>query len=464
MWDVKYRPKKFSDVLGQPGIVQVLKARLKNGTALDTSYIFSGGHGIGKTTLSRILARALLCHDLQPEGEPCNQCDNCRDILSETSHAFQELDAASSGTIDNVRSMVESLPFAVQGAAKRIILFDEMHRMSRDSQDVLLKPIEDKRLVGIFCTTEPTKIRATIQSRCEEFTLRPITREDILARMKRVLEQEGVTYDEDAVNIVIDYSGGHVRDVLNRLEMMGQLGEITQESVREYLNLSVVSLYYEILLSLGDPAVSLRLVDQAVDRVGADQVTSGLAEAAMSSYRLAHKMHSDFVYADRKLAVKVYEVYGDAVVQLARYFLRDRKVTAPGLLCDVVLCAGGVPSAVAESTSQVVVNAPQSAPVSVSLPEAPTAPTASNPVSEPTSAVAAVSGSETLKPEKVPAPATRTLTSLDHKAISPDMPRGSCPEEPLVIPKGTSDRANDLLTPAEWRQAFQKLYLSQNRG
>jgi len=461
MWDVKYRPQRFSDVLGQPGTIQVLKARLKNGTAIDTSYIFSGGHGIGKTTLSRILARALLCHDLQEDAEPCNQCDNCQDILAEGSQAFRELDAASSGTIDNVRAMVDDLPFAVQGAVKRIILFDEMHRMSRDSQDVLLKPLEDKRLVGIFCTTEPGKIRATIQSRCEEFTLRPITRDNILARMQTVLSQEKVDFDEDAVRIVIDYSGGHVRDVLNRLEMIAQLGAITQEAVREYLNLSVVSLYYEILLALGDPAKAVTLVDQAVERVGPDAVAAGLAEAAMNSYRLAHQMHADFVYADRQLAAQVYELFKDSVIHLARHFLKDRRVTGPGLICDVALCAGGVPAPTAGAPGpQVVVQALQAPPTPGS--QAPAAPTPQQP--PPLPAPSKPEESRPTPAAPVAAAPALKLTSLDHKAIPTEKPRGSAPPgNHQAVPRGAKDRALELLTPEEWMSSFEQL-LSQNRG
>ena len=192
MWDTKYRPLKFGDVLGQEGNVQLLKARLSKGSALDTNYIFSGGHGQGKTTLARILARTMLCLDVNKDDpEPCNECDNCVAVLRGSATAYVEQDAASGGTIDNIRSLVEDLPFAVFNAAKRVYVFDEAHRMSRDAQDVLLKPLEEKRMVGIFCTTEPEKIRGPIRSRCEEYAIRKITREDVLVRMNRILDTEG---------------------------------------------------------------------------------------------------------------------------------------------------------------------------------------------------------------------------------------------------------------------------------
>jgi hypothetical protein len=125
MWDLRYRPLLFSDVLGQEGAVQVLKQRLKNGSALDSSYIFSGGHGQGKTTIARVLARAMLCEHLTEDQEPCNECENCLAILSDTSLAFHERDAASQGTIAVIREIVDELPFVVPGAPKHIHLFDE---------------------------------------------------------------------------------------------------------------------------------------------------------------------------------------------------------------------------------------------------------------------------------------------------------------------------------------------------
>lgn len=372
MWDIRYRPLLFADVLGQQGAVQVLRGRLRQGTALDTSYIFSGGHGQGKTTLSRILARAMLCTDLQEGCEPCNKCDNCRGILDETSLAFVELDAASKGTIDNVRAIISDLSFVVPGAPKRVYLMDEAHRLSRDSQDVLLKPIEDKAMVAILCTTEPEKIRGPIRSRCEEHSIGKVTREAILARMKWVLDKEGVEGDDDAISTVIDFSGGHVRDVLNKLEMIAQLGPVTLEAVREHLNLSIVSTYYDILLALREPAKAVELVEHACDRVGVAAVSDGLAEAAMNAFRLAHKMFAEFVYMDRAKAKEVFEIYGDGVLRLAQHFLSTQRVTRVGLVCDVVRLLEGAPTppvaAIAAPTAPLAVPA---APLAVPMaPEA----------------------------------------------------------------------------------------------
>ena len=361
MWDKKYRPRRFSDVLGQPGTVAILKARLKNGTALDASYLFSGGSGMGKTTLARILARAMLCQQLNKEDpEPCNECDNCKAFLEDKLQAFSERDAASQGTIEHARRIVEELPFAVFGAPKRVYLFDECHRMSKDAQDVLLKPVEEKQLVGMFCTTEPEKVRAAIRGRCEEYTIRRATREEVLAWVKNVLVSESVTHEDDAVLTVIDYAGGHIRDVLNRLEMIAQGGDITVDRVRDQLGLGLVTYYYEILLRLTvDLPGALAYLDKVCERVTAEEASNGLAEAAMNAFRLANGMMADFSFTDRSLAAKVHEVYQGQLIKIAECFLRSRHLTSVGLVCDLASLAGalrgGQPIGLPVATSQPIV-------------------------------------------------------------------------------------------------------------
>ncbi len=474
-WDTKYRPLKFEDVLGQPGTVKLLKARLRNGTALDTSYVFSGGHGQGKTTLARIMARAILCQNLNKEDpEPCNVCDTCRDILNETSTAFFEKDAASSGTIDKIRAVVDDLPFAVMGAAKRIYLFDEAHRMSRDAQDVLLKPIEDDKMVAMLCTTEVDKIRSTILSRCEPYAIRKVTREDILERMRKVLSTEGVAFEDDAVLTVIDHSGGHVRDVLNRLEMIAQMGTINLDNVREYLHLGVVSTYYDILLAIGDPGRSVDLVEQACERATAEDVAAGLAEAAMNSYRLANGMHADFVYVDREKAQQVWQKFGLKCLETADYFLGIRFATRVALACAVVRLAGGIPAAPTVATAvpflvtaPTTPTAPPPAAVAAPAPAAPakTEAAPSPPVAQAPQQPAPVK-QDAPKPNGVPAGRVgalgsgdpMALTELDPKAVPKDMPRMKHSEVLPVVFKGKSEADLDPLTPDEWRREFERTW------
>ncbi len=475
MWDTKYRPLKFEDVLGQPGTVQVLKARLANGTALDRNYLFAGNFGLGKTTLARILARALLCQNRDPQTqEPCNECENCKDILNGASLAYVEQDAASGGTIDRVRSIVEDLPFSVHNAPKKVYTFDEAHRMSKDAQDVLLKPLEEKQLVGIFCTTELDKIRGAIRSRCDEFTLRKVTREDVLERMRKILTAEGVVFEDEAVLIVIDYSGSHVRDVVSRLEMVAQMGDVTVGNVRDYLHLSVVTLYYEAWLALGDPQQALSLVERACDQVPPDEVAAGLAEAAMNSYRLASGLHADFTYIDRGLAQQVYGQYQEACIALAQWFLRTRSPSKVGLLCDVLNCAKGVPkdSSVTEAAPvQVVVSVPTGAPPTpqVTVPQPILAQTLPVPVPVPVPVPAQeLPGGGRGDNPYVPrtSPVIGNLGSGDPAAVSKNDTRvitpGFLPKpqtRPVTVQEVTEP--DGTLTPAVWRREFDQRWKAQ---
>lgn len=472
MWDKKYRPLKFSDVLGQTGAVLALKARLRRGTALDTNYIFAGGHGQGKTTLARIMARAMLCTNLDKnDPEPCNACDNCKDILNDTSNAFKERDAASQGGVNDLREIVDDLPFAVLGAPKRISLFDEAHRMSKDGQDVLLKPLEEgTKLVAILCTTEPDKIRGAIKSRCEGgiFVLRKVTRDDILERLRTILAAEGVPFEDDAVLTVIDHSGGHVRDVLNRLEMISQLGGITLANTQEYLNLGVVSLYYEILLALGDTGKAIQLVEQACDRAPPEDVATGLAEAAMNSYRLAQGMHADFVYVDREKAKQVWEKFGVGCVDRAEFLTRSRNPSRISMICDVARLSGGTvptPQPHVVSIPQQLVAAPPAPsltppPVVALAPDTPVvqAVTAAAPIPPPAPTKPPVQASSPSMKGALGSADPQALTDDDPKAIPRVMPRRPHAEPPPLVFGGSTDEDQDLMSPEDWRQEFERTF------
>jgi len=469
VWDTTYRPLTFADVLGQEGTVQLLKARLKNGTALDTSYIFSGGSGQGKTTLARIYARAMLCENLDKNNpEPCNQCESCRSILNDSSVAFSEQDAASQGGIDQIRRIVDSLPFSVMGASKRIYLFDECHRMSKDAQDVLLKPLEERKMIGMFCTTEPEKVRGAIRSRCEEYGIRKVTREDILVRMKRILEAEKVEFDDDGILTVIDYAGGHVRDVVSRLEMIAQIGPVTLDNVRDHLNLSVISTYYQILLNLtSDTKKALQLVDQACERMTAEEVVSGLSEAAMNSFRLANGMGADFSFTDKMLAVEVYKIYGVELIKIASHFLRSRYVTQVGLICDLTALAfSGVKASFV--SAQPVAPAPVlpiSAPV-VSQTQPPPPITATptkiaeelttTPVVEAESVNTGRASSDGIPIGNLGSDDPRALTTYDTQVIPEENPGKR--KKLTLTPHETNTSDRELISHETWRRGFAELW------
>jgi DNA polymerase III gamma/tau subunit len=357
--------------------------------------------------------------------------------LDEQPGAFVERDAASQGTIDHIRSIVEELPYVLLNAQKRIYLFDEAHRMSVAAQDVLLKPLEEKKMVGMFCTTEAEKIRGAIRSRCEEYTIRKIMREDILKRMQMILTTEAVSFEEEAVLIVIDHSGGHVRDVINKLEMISQLGPVTKEAVREYLHLSVVTNYYNILLNLDDPKKAIELMDAACDQVSPEDVSAGIAEAAMNTFRIANGLVADFTYVDKELASKVYAKYQNHVIRFAYWFLGSRFTTQLSLARDLAVFAQTPGNLPLDGPTPPVVFAgsmPQLNPV-----QAQPAQPAPSTVSRVAPTQSKQSGLKSYADPTIPTPTEALVVNMA-------MPRTR--KQEVVIPK--SENTAKSLTPAEW--------------
>jgi len=329
------------------------------------------------------------------------------------------------------------------GVRDHPILVHNCHRMGIGAQDVLLKPLEEKRMVGIFCTTEPEKIRGPIRSRCEEYTIRKVTREDILTRMREVLIKEKVEFQDDAVLIVIDYSAGHVRDVLNKLEMIAQIGPITVESVREHLRLSVISTYYEILLALAEPKKSVELVDQACEKVSPEDVAAGLAEAAMNSYRVANGMFTDSVSVDRELAKRIYDKYSTAVIRFAEWFLRSRYVTRISLVRDVLVFAQTTGNLPLETTQPPVVIVGSPVPQAASTVVAPA-------VVAP--APTAVPGSNGESKRYL------SLHTADQKLEVAKPRMNDRDDVHLVFPATSREDERRILAPEEWRRLFERAW------
>jgi len=278
MLDLKYRPLQFSDVLGQEKIRNVLQSRLEGGTDQETSYVFSGPHGSGKTTLARIFARAMLCQNRQG-NEPCNTCDSCKNFMNEDHLNFEERDAAGHGTIDWVRATVDNLSYNLFGG-KKIILFDESHRMSKDSQDVLLKPLEDRKLIGIFCTTELRKMRPAIRSRCELLQLERIPSQVITDRLELICKQEEFEYEHEALEWIVSHSKGHVRDAISSLEQVSKIGGISTQNVKDYLGIGwsteILGLIESILSD--DKAKTLTLIQEMLFKLSPQDIYSNILE------------------------------------------------------------------------------------------------------------------------------------------------------------------------------------------
>lgn len=292
--DTRYRPLRFEDVIGQENTVTVLRQFVKSGSGFHQSYLFCGGHGSGKTTLGRILARALLCENPQ-EGNPCDACLSCRSILERGSNeCFVEIDAATNSSKDDVKAITDALQYDTFSGRRRIYLFDEAHRLSKDALDALLKPMEDtapgsedKMLICIFCTTEPEKMRSTIRSRCAPaFVIRRVSSEGIADRLAYVCDKEGIAYERAALVIVAEAVEAHIRDALKSVEGVSQLGAVDVANVKNYLRLNANASYLSILVSVGfDLPRALRHTQELQEVVSPGTAYERLAELAMLAYR-----------------------------------------------------------------------------------------------------------------------------------------------------------------------------------
>jgi DNA polymerase-3 subunit gamma/tau len=217
----KYRPQLFADILGQDAIVTTLKNALHH-SRLAHAYLFCGLRGTGKTSLLRILAKALNCQNLNAESEPCNQCNSCLDILNNCSLDVLEIDGASHRGIDDIRQMNETIDYAPSQGKYKIYIIDEVHMLTKEAFNALLKPLEDPppSVKFIFATTEPHKILPTIISRCQRFDLNRILPEFIVKKLKQILENLEIPYEEEALFLISELSDGALRDAESLLDQL----------------------------------------------------------------------------------------------------------------------------------------------------------------------------------------------------------------------------------------------------
>lgn len=214
----KYRPTKFSEIIGQEQVTDILKNQIKNGK-ISHAYIFSGSRGTGKTSVAKIFARAINC--LNPkDGEPCNECSACKGILDSSITDVIEMDAASNNSVENIRQIREEVNYATVDVKYRVYIIDEAHMLSTSAFNALLKTIEEppENVIFILATTEQSKIPVTILSRCLRFEFNKITEENIIKRLKYVLNEEKIKYDDDALEYIAKAADGGMRDALSILD------------------------------------------------------------------------------------------------------------------------------------------------------------------------------------------------------------------------------------------------------
>ena len=236
----KYRPQTFDDVSGQAAVTQTLKTQLMSGK-MSHAYLFTGSRGTGKTSCAKILAKAVNC--LHPDnGNPCNVCEACRAIDSGSCMDVLEIDAASNNGVDNVRDLRDDAVYTPSQVKMRVYIIDEVHMLSISAFNALLKIIEEppEHLLFILATTELHKVPATILSRCQRFSFRRISQEDIAARLQYVAYQENIDLDDSAARVLARLADGGMRDGLSLLDQCASAttGELTAERVYACLGIA----------------------------------------------------------------------------------------------------------------------------------------------------------------------------------------------------------------------------------
>jgi len=265
----KYRPKSFKELIGQEHVVKTLKNAVKL-DRVSHAYIFSGPRGVGKTTIARILTKALNCKN-PVDYEPCNQCKNCIEIDKGSFPDMYEIDAASNRGIDDIRMIRDNVGYQPIKGKYKVYIIDEAHMLTKEAFNALLKTLEEPppRNIFILATTELYKIPETIKSRCQTFIFKPPTKEQIKNYLLRILNNEEIPYEEDAVELLAQELEGGMRDSASLLDQAVTYaeGKLTRKDVEEILGIVPYSYVQKFLRNIKELKVdeNIKLIDTLED-------------------------------------------------------------------------------------------------------------------------------------------------------------------------------------------------------
>src|SRR3989344_3003758 len=237
----KYRPQVFSEIIGQEHVVQILTNAI-TAAKISHAYLFSGPRGSGKTTIARLLAKAVNCED-KKDYEPCNKCPSCLEINQGRSLDLIEIDAASHRGIDEIRELKEGIKFTPTKSKYKVFIIDESHQLTKEAANALLKTLEEppSHAIFILATTEIQKMIPTVISRCQRFDFRRLTLPEILKRLEIISKKENLQIEKEALEVIALNSGGSFRDAEGLLDQViifsGKEKEIKAEDIKDFLGI-----------------------------------------------------------------------------------------------------------------------------------------------------------------------------------------------------------------------------------
>lgn len=279
----KYRPMTFSSVVGQEALTTTLKNAVRSGK-LAHAYLFCGPRGVGKTTCARIFAKAINCENPTADGEACNECESCKAFNEGRSMNIFELDAASNNSVENIKSLMEQTLIPPQTGKYKVFIIDEVHMLSQAAFNAFLKTLEEppKHVIFILATTEKNKILPTILSRCQIYDFERMTVPKIIHHLEMVAGKEGITYEEEALNVIAEKADGGMRDALSIFDQVASFcqGHITFEKVLQDLNVLDADNYFKIVdLALDNKVADIMVLLDSIIARGFDgaNIVNGLA-------------------------------------------------------------------------------------------------------------------------------------------------------------------------------------------
>ncbi|MBE6264425.1 MAG: DNA polymerase III subunit gamma/tau [Prevotella sp.] len=279
----KYRPMNFDSVIGQSALTTTLKNAVKSGK-LAHAYLFCGPRGVGKTTCARIFAKAINCEHPREDGESCNDCESCKAFNEGRSYNIFELDAASNNSVENIKALMEQTRIPPQVGRYKVFIIDEVHMLSTAAFNSFLKTLEEppSHVIFVLATTEKNKILPTILSRCQIYDFERMTVNNTVNHLKMVAEKEGITYEEQALEVIAEKADGGMRDALSIFDQAASFcqGDITYQKVIEDLNVLDTENYFKIVeLSLENKVSDIMVLVNSIIEKGFDggNLINGLA-------------------------------------------------------------------------------------------------------------------------------------------------------------------------------------------